>query len=191
MKIYKRLVDSRLREMVPISQVQWGFMPERSTTDAIFIARQVMEKYREKRKPCYLAFLDLEKAYDRPARALARQNPPENTGTTLAAGVVGGDMMRQRIFTARLERRANTSASEWAAERRKQCFISRSAPARRTDGRLSLPYGDGGGSLLTIVEAALVVTPEVQAAPSCKECPVEFSFIFSRPPVVFQPYQLF
>ncbi|VDO98643.1 unnamed protein product [Heligmosomoides polygyrus] len=51
MKIYERLVDSRLREMVPISQVQWGFMPERSATVAIFIARQVMEKYREKRKP--------------------------------------------------------------------------------------------------------------------------------------------
>ncbi|VDP04192.1 unnamed protein product [Heligmosomoides polygyrus] len=49
--------ERRLREMVAISQVQWGFMPERSTTDAIFIARQVMEKYREKRKPCYLAFL--------------------------------------------------------------------------------------------------------------------------------------
>ncbi|VDP22803.1 unnamed protein product [Heligmosomoides polygyrus] len=70
MKIYERLVDSRLREMVPITQVQWGFMPERSTTDAIFIARQVMEKYREKRKPCYLAFLDLEKAYDKLARAV-------------------------------------------------------------------------------------------------------------------------
>ncbi|VDO18823.1 unnamed protein product [Heligmosomoides polygyrus] len=47
-----------------------GFMPEMSTTDAIFIARWVMEKYREKRKPCYLAFLDLEKAYDRLARAV-------------------------------------------------------------------------------------------------------------------------
>ncbi|VDP52762.1 unnamed protein product [Heligmosomoides polygyrus] len=32
--------ERRLREMVPISQVQLGFMPERSTTDAIFIARQ-------------------------------------------------------------------------------------------------------------------------------------------------------
>ncbi|VDP34786.1 unnamed protein product [Heligmosomoides polygyrus] len=70
MKIYERLVDSRLMEMVPISQVQWCFMPEMSTTDAIFIARQVMEKYREKRKPCYLAFLDLEKAYDRLARTV-------------------------------------------------------------------------------------------------------------------------
>ncbi|VDO75496.1 unnamed protein product [Heligmosomoides polygyrus] len=70
MKIYERLVDSKLRELVPISQVQWGFMPERSTTDAIFITRQVMEKYPEKRKPCYLAFLDLEKAFYRLARAV-------------------------------------------------------------------------------------------------------------------------
>ncbi|VDP12800.1 unnamed protein product [Heligmosomoides polygyrus] len=59
MKIYERLVDTRLREMVATSQLQWGFMPERSTTDAIFIASQVMEKYREKREPCYLPFLDL------------------------------------------------------------------------------------------------------------------------------------
>uniref|UniRef100_A0A0N4WHC3 Reverse transcriptase domain-containing protein n=1 Tax=Haemonchus placei TaxID=6290 RepID=A0A0N4WHC3_HAEPC len=35
-------------------------MPEMSTTDAIFIARQVMEKYREKLGPCYVTFLDLE-----------------------------------------------------------------------------------------------------------------------------------
>ncbi|VDO68620.1 unnamed protein product [Heligmosomoides polygyrus] len=69
MKIYERLVDSSLREMAPISQVQWGFMPEWSITDAIFIARQVMEKYRKKRKLCYLPFLDLEKAYDRLPRA--------------------------------------------------------------------------------------------------------------------------
>ena len=65
MKLYERLVNTRLRELVPISQEQFGFMPERSTTDAIFIARQLMEKYREKRRPCYLAFLDLEKAFDR------------------------------------------------------------------------------------------------------------------------------
>ncbi|VDO78266.1 unnamed protein product [Heligmosomoides polygyrus] len=39
-------------------------------SDAIFIARQVMEKYREKGKPCYLAFMDLEKAYDRLPRAV-------------------------------------------------------------------------------------------------------------------------
>uniref|UniRef100_A0A7I4Y4U3 Reverse transcriptase domain-containing protein n=1 Tax=Haemonchus contortus TaxID=6289 RepID=A0A7I4Y4U3_HAECO len=39
--------------------------------DAIFIARQVMEKYQEKRGLCYLAFLKLEKAVD----SLSRQVP--------------------------------------------------------------------------------------------------------------------
>ncbi|XGW33753.1 hypothetical protein V3C99_017866 [Haemonchus contortus] len=58
-------------------------MPERSTSDAIFIARQIMEKYRKKRRPCYLAFLDLDKAFDRLPRevlwsALQRPNVPEH-----------------------------------------------------------------------------------------------------------------
>ncbi|XGW11127.1 hypothetical protein V3C99_012549 [Haemonchus contortus] len=39
--------------------------------DAICIARQVMEKYQEKRGLCYLAFLNLEKAVD----SLSRQVP--------------------------------------------------------------------------------------------------------------------
>ncbi|EYC46334.1 hypothetical protein Y032_0401g787 [Ancylostoma ceylanicum] len=70
MKIYERLLDMRLRDMVEIAADQFGFVPERSTIDAIFIARQVMEKYREKNKPCHIAFLDLEKAYDRLPRAV-------------------------------------------------------------------------------------------------------------------------
>ncbi|EYC28676.1 hypothetical protein Y032_0007g3351 [Ancylostoma ceylanicum] len=70
MKIYERLLDMQLREMVEISPDQFGFVPERSTIDAIFIARQLMEKYREKNKPRHLAFLDLEKAYDRLLRTV-------------------------------------------------------------------------------------------------------------------------
>ena len=47
-----------------ISSEQFGFMPNRTTTDAIFALRQIMEKYREGQKALYIVFIDLEKAYD-------------------------------------------------------------------------------------------------------------------------------
>ncbi|VDP53046.1 unnamed protein product [Heligmosomoides polygyrus] len=45
MKICERLVDSRLKKMVAISQVQWGFMPERSITYVIFIAGSALSPF--------------------------------------------------------------------------------------------------------------------------------------------------
>ena len=40
-------------------------MPDRSTTDAIFILRQLQEKYLARKRNLYFAFVDLEKAFDR------------------------------------------------------------------------------------------------------------------------------
>ena len=45
--------------------MQFGFMPGRGTTDAIFIIRQLQEKYLAAKKSLYMAFVDLEKAFDR------------------------------------------------------------------------------------------------------------------------------
>jgi hypothetical protein len=42
---------------------QFGFMPGRSTMDEIFLIRQVMERYKEKKKDLHIVFIDLEKAY--------------------------------------------------------------------------------------------------------------------------------
>ena len=43
----------------------YGFMPGRGTTDAIFILRQLQEKHLAKNKKLYFAFVDLEKAFNR------------------------------------------------------------------------------------------------------------------------------
>ena len=47
MKIWERIIDRRLREETHIEEEQFGFISGRGTTDAIFAARQVIEKHRE------------------------------------------------------------------------------------------------------------------------------------------------
>ena len=68
LKVFERVWDNRLRMVVNINKLQFGFMPGRGTTDAIFIVRQVQEKYLGKNKRIYLGFIDLEKAFDRVPR---------------------------------------------------------------------------------------------------------------------------
>ena len=48
--------------------MQFGFMPGRGTTDAIFIATQLQKTFLDKNKNFYFAFIDLEKAFDRVLR---------------------------------------------------------------------------------------------------------------------------
>ena len=68
MKLLERVLDSAIRGMVNIDELQFGFVPGRGTTDAIFIARQMQEKFIAANKPLYFAFVDLEKAFDRVPR---------------------------------------------------------------------------------------------------------------------------
>ena len=56
--------------MVSIYDSQIGFVPGRGTTDAIFVVRQLQEKYLAASKRLNMAFVDLEKAFDRLPRKI-------------------------------------------------------------------------------------------------------------------------
>ena len=61
----KRIADSLIRQVVTIDESQFGFVPGRGTTDAIFFIRQLQEEYFTVSKHIYMAFVDLENAFDR------------------------------------------------------------------------------------------------------------------------------
>ena len=61
-----KVIVNRLRgrTLSEILDVQYGFMPDRGTRNAIFVLRRLVERMIEKQKDVYVCFIDYSKAFD-------------------------------------------------------------------------------------------------------------------------------
>ena len=63
--VMQRVLEKRHRRIVTADEMQFCFIPERGTIDAVFVLRRLQEEYHSKGKKC---FVDLEKALNRVPR---------------------------------------------------------------------------------------------------------------------------
>ena len=63
-KIREKVIEYMLRFETIIFEKQFEFMPRRSTTGAIYLLREMIEKYRSRRRNLSMIFIDLVKTYD-------------------------------------------------------------------------------------------------------------------------------
>ena len=77
MNVLKRVDENFLRQQMRIDDMQFGFMPRRSTTDAIFIVHQLQRKFHAVSKTRYMAFVDLKKTLHRVPGRVIWWTPPK------------------------------------------------------------------------------------------------------------------
>ena len=72
MKIVERVQEKRIRELVKVDDMQFGFITGKGTTDALFILRRMQEEFCGKEKKLYMCFVDVEKAFHRVPRKVMK-----------------------------------------------------------------------------------------------------------------------
>ena len=83
MKVVERVFEKRLRKMLEIREEQYGFVADKGTIDAIFILRQLQEKYLENDKELYLMFVDFSRAHTNVSHKLYAKQRSKNIIITL------------------------------------------------------------------------------------------------------------
>ena len=71
-KVVERIFEHRIWQQIDIHDMQFGSVKGKGTTDAIFIVRQIQQKFRAKGEKLYFGFVDLEKSFDRVLRVVIR-----------------------------------------------------------------------------------------------------------------------
>ena len=104
MKIVERVLERRIRTLVNLDKIQFGFMPGKGTVDTIFIVRRMQEEYQKKDKKLYMCFVDMEKAFDRVSRkvmewAMRKKGLSEVIVRTVVS-LYNGEKTRLRVRSA-------------------------------------------------------------------------------------------
>ena len=75
-KVLLRIIMARMRKSLrpEISQLQFGFVPDKSTINAIFTLSMLAERCIEMQKDLYLCFIDYSKAFDNSKTRETRQH---------------------------------------------------------------------------------------------------------------------
>jgi hypothetical protein len=66
-------MEKRIKSETSILENQFGFISGKSIMESLFYVRQLIEKYKEKKKKLFMVFINLEKMYDRVPREILKR----------------------------------------------------------------------------------------------------------------------
>ena len=64
-KAFERVLNNRIQKTLQFTEAQAGGRPGKSTNDQLLVLKAVMKQAHEDNRPLYIAFLDVQKAYDK------------------------------------------------------------------------------------------------------------------------------